>query len=393
MTARTDEQTPVLTRGGTVLLAVIAGVAVANLYYVQPLLATLAGDFHVGSGRASLLVTATQVGFVAGLTLFGPIGDRTSRRTLLTILLTAGAAVCGLTAAAPDFWLLAVAMIVMGVCASAAQVSVPFAASLAQPANRGRVTGSVMSGLLIGILLARTVSGTLADLAGWRTVFGAAAVVLLILAVVARTRLPVDTQPKQQQRLRTLMLSIGTLVRAEPVLRHRMGLGFVSMFNFSAMWTSIAFLLARDFHYSEATIGVFGLVGAAGAAGAPVVGRFADRGHGRLVTTSGWLIYAVGWLLLWLGQDGLAALIGGLLVFDFAAQAIQISNQSRVYSLAPEARGRITTAYMVSLFSGGIVGSLVSGVVYGAWGWPGVCITGLVAVTLGMLWWLRRTDR
>jgi len=375
----------------TATLAVIAALAAGSIYYVQPLLDTIAREFGVGPAQAGLLVTATQLGFVAGLAVGGPLGDRMSRRTLVTALLATSAATLGLAAAAPAFWLLVVTMTAIGIAAAAAQVAVPFAAQLADPAHRGRVTGTVMGGLLLGVLLARTASGAVAGAAGWRSVFAAAAVVMAALTLVAWRRLPADRDGKDPRGLGALLGSVAGIVRAEPVLRNRMLLGALGMFGFSAMWTASAFLLASHYGLPDPVIGLFGLAGAAGALAAPLVGRFADRGHGATATTAGWVMVAVGWGLLWLGGDSLVAFVAGLLVFDLAVQMLQISNQSRIYQLDPSARGRITTAYMVSMFSGGMVGSVVGASAFAQGGWTAVCVAGLVVAGVGgMRWWRYR---
>jgi predicted MFS family arabinose efflux permease len=380
-------------RTTTLLLTVIAALAAGSLYYVQPLLDTIAHEFTIGPTRAGLLVTGTQLGFVVGLTVGGPLGDRRSRRTLIAAMLTASAATLGLASIAPSFWLLLVAMVAIGLTAAAAQVAVPYAASLAAPERRGQVTGTVMGGVILGILLSRTASGALAGAAGWRWVFAVAATAMVLCALGTRLRLPIDAADKDPRGTLTLMASTVHLVRAEPVLRSRMLLGFFGFFGFSAMWTSLAFVLAGTYHFSDAIIGLFGLVGAMGALSAPIVGRLADRGHGVLATTAGWTLIAVGWGLLWLGASSLVALIAGLLVFDFAVQAAHISNQARVYQLDPGSRGRITTAYMGFMVTGGISGSAVSGVVYAQWAWGGVCVAGLATTALGGAWWLRHRDR
>lgn len=369
------------------LLAVVAGLAAASLYYVQPLLEGIGRQFSVGTGQVSLLVTASQVGYVAGLALLVPLGDTHNRRRLLTTLMMLASVALALTALAPTFWSLLAGLIAIGVTASSAMVAVPYAAALADASQRGRVTGSVMSGVLLGILLARTASGAIAGPTSWRVVFAVAAILSLVLAVIARRVLADDTQTKNDSPYGQVLASVLRVVRDEPVLRARLVLGALAMFGFSAMWTSIAFLLAGHYHYGETTIGLFGLVGTAGAAGAPLVGRIADRGHGQHATTAGWVLAAIGWVLLWAGATSLTALLAGLLVFDFATQALQVSNQARIYQLAPQLRGRITTAYMVTFFLGGAAGSLTSGAVYTAAGWHGVCLTGLATAALGLALW------
>lgn len=380
-------------RTTTLLLTVIAALAAGSLYYVQPLLATIGREFAVGPARAGLLVTGTQLGFVGGLSVGGPLGDRRSRRTLLIAMTVASAAMLTVASVAPSFWLLLAAMVAIGSTAAAAQVAVPYAASMATPQRRGQVTGTVMGGVILGILLSRTASGALAGAAGWRWVFLAAAAAMVVCAVAALWRLPVDDTAKDPRPTLVVIASTVHLVRAEPVLRSRMLLGFLGFAGFSAMWTSLAFVLAGEYHFSDGVIGLFGLVGTAGALAAPIVGRLADHGHGVVATTAGWTLMAIGWVLLWVGASSLVALVAGLLVFDFAVQAAHISNQARVYQLDPGSCGRITTAYMTFMVIGGTVGSAVSGVVYERWAWAGVCLTGLLAAGLGGACWLRHRDR
>ncbi|MBF4161118.1 MFS transporter [Nocardioides acrostichi] len=366
-----------LTRLHVALLALTSGLAVASLYYVQPLLAEIADAFDIGTGRASLLVTGTQAGYVLGLALVVPLGDVVDRRRMITVLMSASAVVLGLTAAAPAFALLLVAMVAIGLTASAAMVAVPFGAALAHPSRRAGVTGSVMGGLLLGILLARTASGALAEIGSWRLVFAVAAALGVALVVLTRTALPADSETKQHHSYGALLASIAGLVRREPALRARMWLGALSMFSFSAMWTSLTFLLARDYGYSELVIGLFGLAGVAGAMGAPVVGRFADKGHSARATTIAVLCVLLGWGLLWAGAHVLVLVIVGILVFDFGVQGTQITNQGRIYQLDPAQRGRITTAYMVAFFTGAVLGSVASGAAYAHGGWNLVCGLGV----------------
>src|SRR3954454_18035342 len=262
------------------LLAVACGATVANLYYAQPLLDTIARALGVSAGTAGLLVTATQAGYVTGLLFIVPLGDLLQRRTLVARLLVVDALALAVAAAAPAFGVLAAALAAVGVTSCAAQILVPFASSLAPEAERGRVVGRVMSGLLLGILLARTVAGIVAALGGWRLIYGLAAGAMLVLAVVLRRALPVVEPPEGRLVYGTLLRSVGTLIREEPTLRRRMAFGFASMFSFSGFWTSIAFLLSGpQYGYSEAVIGLFSLAGLPGAWVAAIAGRVPDAGH------------------------------------------------------------------------------------------------------------------
>jgi predicted MFS family arabinose efflux permease len=379
-----------ISAGVLFMLSMVAAVAAGSLYYVQPLLSLIAEEFRTPLGVAGLLVTATQIGYVVGLSLVVPLGDLLEQRRILSTLLGVSALALVGAGLAPGFGALLAILVVMGVSASAAQVAVPLAAHLALPERRGRATGTVMSGLLLGILLARTVSGALAQFISWRAVFFAAAAVEVVLAGLVWRTIP-KTPPVANTSYGGLLLSVVHLVRSSGVLRARMALGFLSMCGFSAMWTSLTFLLAGDggtrYVFGEAVIGIFGLAGAAGALGARLVGRLADRGRVRLAATVAWLLVALGWGLLAGGVWSIAALIAGLIVFDLGIQAIQISNQHAIFTVHPEARSRVTTAYMTSYFAGGVLGSLVSGFAYQVGGWLAVCGFGLGTAALGLVVW------
>jgi predicted MFS family arabinose efflux permease len=374
-------------RARTLLLAVVCGAAVANIYYAQPLLHTIGQAFGVGDGTAGLLVTASQIGYATALALLVPLGDLLERRRLVTVLLLASAVVLALAAAAPGFGLLAGAVALVGVTSAVAQIAVPLAASLAGDHERGQVVGTVMSGLLIGILGARTVAGFVAEAGGWRWVFGVAAGVMVLLAVVVRVGLPV-VAPTESSSYPRLLRSVLGLVRHEPELRRRMALAAVGMGCFTILWTAVDFLLsAPPYGYGPAVIGLFGLAGLAGAAAAPLAGKLADRGHGRLVVTLGLLVLAGSWGLLGLGGASLVALIAGVVVLDLAQQTLQITHQSVIYALAPQARSRVTTAYMTSAFLGGTLASAATSVVYPAAGWTGVCVLGGAVALVGLVVW------
>ena len=369
-----------LSRRIVLLMAVSCGAAVANLYYAQPLLHTIAHAFKISNGTAGLLVTVTQIGYVLGLVLFVPLGDLLERRKLI------GAMLIG-AAAAPTFAMFAGAIGIAGVCAAVAQIIVPMASSLAEAPERGRVVGMVMSGLLIGILTARTVSGLIAAAFGWRTVFGFAAASMLALAATLWRALP-RVESSTDLGYGALLRSVLTLVREQPVLRQRMALGAVGFGCFSVLWTSLAFLLSGSpYHYGNATIGLFGLAGVAGASIAPIAGRLADRGHGRLAATAAPVILLASWGLLALGKSSLPALIAGIVVLDLGVQGLQISNQSTIYALDTEARSRLTTAYIVAMFLGGAALSAVTSALYASSGWGAVCVLGACTSAVGLALW------
>ena len=375
------------------LLATACGAAVANNYYAQPLLHTIATAFGVSEATAGLLVTAGQAGYAVGLALLVPLGDLLERRRLITRLLLLTAVAQTLAAAAPTFAVLASALALAGVTSVVAQIIVPMAASLATDNERGQVIGKVMSGLIIGILLARTVSGLIASVAGCRPVYVMAAAAMLLLAAVLHRALP-EVEPSERISYRALLRSVLDLVREEPVLRQRMGLGAASLGCFSILWTPIAFLLSGPpYHYGTALIGLFGLAGLAGAAAAPAAGRLADRGRGRYATLGSIVILLGSWSLLDLGAHSLAALIAGTIALDLGVQALHISNQSAIYALRPQARSRLNTAYMVAYFLGGAVLSAAASLVYSAAGWNGICALGACTAAAALWFWLATNRR
>jgi predicted MFS family arabinose efflux permease len=379
----TDPMTP----GMVALFAVACGIAAANLYYAQPLLPLISHELDAGSGATALVVTAAQVGYGVGLALIVPLGDILIRRRLVPGVLLVAAAALFVSSAAPDVPVLAAAVAVAGICSVAAQILVPYAAELATEAHRGRVVGTVMSGLLIGILLARTFSGLIADVAGWRTVYVVAGSMVLVMAGILARRLPAEHQ-RPAMVYRELLGSVVHFMRTEPLLRRRAAIGALVFATFNVIWTSLAFLLAGPpYHDSEAVIGLFGLLGAAGAAAAAFSGRLADRGHERWVSGCSLALVLASMGLLALGSHRLWALIIGILFADLGIQAVHIQNQQLIFALHPSARSRLNTGYMVTYFVGGALGSAATGVTWSAGGWPAVVLLGVGFAGAGLLVW------
>jgi predicted MFS family arabinose efflux permease len=374
--ARTTDSTPGMSRGMVLLFATACGVAVANLYYAQPILNTIARAFGTSAGTSGLIVTFTQIGYAAGLALLVPLGDLVARRRLVPIVL--GVTTAGLiaSAAAPAVGVLIAVALIVGATSVVAQVLIPMAASLADAEHRGQVVGSVMSGLLLGILLARTVSGLVAEASNWRVVYMMAAVLTVVLAVVLGRLLPPEG-PRPVISYRGLLATTVTLLRSEPLLRRRCLFGALAFAAFSVFWTTMAFLLAgAPYHYGDATIGLFGLVGAAGALCANLAGRWADRGRAKATTVIFAACLGISFLPLWYGLHDLTMLILGILILDVGAQGLMVTNQSLIYRLAPEAHSRVNSAYMVCCFAGGAIGSALGSTLYGSYGWAGVAILG-----------------
>lgn len=378
-----------ISRRLVLVFAIATGVVVANMYYAQPLLDTIAREFHTTSGAVGLIVTLTQLGYAVGLLFIVPLGDLLERRRLVvTVLVGTTLALAG-SALAPTIGVLAALAALVGVTSVVAQVLIPFAASLAAEAERGRVVGTVMSGLLVGVLLARTFSGLIAQVAGWRAVYWIAAALMLAMIAVLWHELPRVGRAGTSLAYGRLLKSVWELVRTEPVLRLRSLYGSLAFAGFSVLWTSIAFLLAHPpYNYGQAMIGLFGLLGVAGALCASVAGRLADRGWARYSTGAFVVLSLAAFGLLALGATHLLPLVAGIVLLDLGVQGTQITNQSEIYRLRPEARSRVTTAYMVSYFIGGAAGSFTSAVVFGWAGWAGVCLLGAAFSTANVALWL-----
>jgi predicted MFS family arabinose efflux permease len=382
-----------LSRPLVILLAVACGAAVANLYYAQPLLHAIAAGVGTSASDAALLVTATQIGYAAGLVLLVPLGDLLDRRRLVSCLLVVTALGLAGAAMARGLGVLALALGVVGVTSVVAQVLVPFASALASEDERGRVVGQVMSGLLMGILLARTISGLLASVAGWRVVFAVAAGAMLILSAALWRALP-DVPPQGGPPYPKLLASIGALIRDEPVLRRRMVYGGLGMASFSVLWTSLALLLSRPpFSYGAGVIGLFGLAGVAGMIAAQAAGRAADRGGSRSATGAFLAAIALGWGLSALGGTQVLVLIAAIIVLDLGIQGQHILNQTIIYAARPDARSRLTTAYMTGNFLCGALASAATDLAWRGGGWLAVCALGGGLSVLALLVWLEELRR
>ena len=345
-----------MSRGLVVIIAVATGAVVANLYYAQPVLHDVGREFHSGTGATSLVITFAQVGYAAGLLLVVPLGDLFARRQLVVrIFCVAFVALIG-CALAPNLAIFALASMAVGCASVAGQVMIPFAADLAPPERRGRVVARIMTGLLLGILMARTVSGLVAQWAGWRAIYWLSAALMLLFALVLWRALP-NEGPRPHATYSHLVGSSLRLLVDEPTLRRRAWHGASAFACFSVLWTTIAFLLSGSpYHYSNAIIGLFGLVGAAGVLAANLAGKLADADRAKASTVVAGLLLVASFGVLWFGKTSLSALLIGIVILDIGTQGIQITNQSIIYALRPDARSRIDRAYMVCYFIGGAVG-------------------------------------
>ncbi|HFV9242095.1 TPA: MFS transporter [Enterobacter bugandensis] len=375
------------------LMSVATGLAVASIYYAQPLLDTIARAFDLSASSAGFIVTAAQLGYAAGLLFLVPLGDMFERRMLIVSMTLLAAGGMLITACSQSLTMMIVGTALTGLFSVVAQILVPLAATLASPEKRGKVVGTIMSGLLLGILLARTVAGLLASLGGWRTVYWVASVLMVVMALALWRGLP---KVKQENHLNypQLLASVFSLFTQDKLLRTRALLGCLTFANFSILWTSMAFLLAAPpFNYSEGVIGLFGLAGAAGALGARPAGGLADKGKSHMTTTAGLILLLLSWAAIWYGHVSVLALIVGILVLDLTVQGVHITNQTVIYRVKPEARNRLTAGYMTSYFIGGAAGSLISASAWQHAGWSGVCGIGALVAALNLVVWWRGYHR
>lgn len=377
-----EQTTPALTAPIILLMSVATGLAVASNYYAQPLLHTIGQQFSISNATAGTIVTTAQLSYAVGLMLLVPLGDMFERRSLIVLmnLLSAGGLL--ISAFSTSISMLIIGTALTGMLSVVAQILVPFAATLAAPHERGKAVGTVMSGLLLGILLARTAAGALADVGSWRTVYWVAAILMLCMSAVLWRVLPRYQSPTAMSYPQ-LLGSILRMFVEEPLFRARSLIGGLLFAAFSMLWTPLTFLLAGPpYEYSNTTIGLFGLAGAAGAYAANRFGRLADRGLGNLATRVGLLLLLGSWGLMAFGQVSVLALLAGILVQDLAIQGVHVTNTSSIYRLRPEARSRLTAGYVTCYFIGGASGSLVSSWLYAHFGWSAVVIAGAVLAAL-----------
>lgn len=389
MTKTTQGLSPAL----ILLMSVATGLAVASNYYAQPLLDTIARAFDLSASSAGFIVTAAQLGYAAGLLFLVPLGDMFERRMLIVSMTLLAAGGMMITASSQSLTMMIIGTALTGLFSVVAQILVPLAATLASPEKRGKVVGTIMSGLLLGILLARTVAGLLASLGGWRTVYWVASVLMVIMALALWRGLP---KVKQENHLNypQLLASVFSLFTRDKLLRTRAVLGCLTFANFSILWTSMAFLLAAPpFNYSEGVIGLFGLAGAAGALGARPAGGLADKGKSHMTTSAGLVLLLLSWAAIWYGHVSVLALIVGILVLDLTVQGVHITNQTVIYRVKPDARNRLTAGYMTSYFIGGAAGSLISASAWQHAGWTGVCTIGAIVAAINLLVWWRGYHR
>lgn len=377
-----------LSRGAVLLFAAACGLSVANIYYAQPLLDAMAAEFGMDPAKVGGVVTATQAGYVAGLLLLVPLGDLVDRRRLILGQMGLSALALVAVGLAPSGGALLASMAAVGVLAVVIQVLVAFAATLAAPEGRGAAVGAVTSGVVLGLLLARTVAGAMADLAGWRSVYFASAAATLLAAAALSRVLPGGVAPGVSASYPQLLRSVFALFAREPVLRAR---GTIAMLMFAAatafLTPMVLPLSAPPHSLTHTQIGLFGLAGAAGALGAARAGGLADRGLGEWTTGVGLALMLASWGAIGLAESSLLALALGMVAFDFGLQAVHVTNQGMIFAVRPEARSRLAAGYMAFYSVGSGAGSIASTAIYARAGWAGVGLFGAAISALALIFW------
>ncbi|TCM86639.1 putative MFS family arabinose efflux permease [Paenibacillus sp. BK033] len=374
----------------TILLATACGIIAANLYYAQPLVGLISSSIGLSAGSAGLIVTLTQIGYVVGLLFIVPMGDIVENRKLVFTALLLTAVALATAAMAKQPFLFLAATLVIGLGSVAAQVLVPFASYLASDASRGRVVGNVMSGLLLGIMLARPLSSLVADLLGWHAIFAISAAVIVILAIVLAKVLPVR-KPTAATSYTALLGSMWRLLRTTPILRRRAFYHATLFAAFSLFWTTVPQLLAGPkFHFSQTAIALYALVGVAGAVAAPLAGRLADRGWTRPATAIALITVIVSVLLPLLIQTGsplgVAVLVIAAILLDAGVSANLVLSQRSIFSLGADIRSRLNGLFMAIFFFGGAIGSAAGGWAYAAGGWSAALWLGIAFPILALLY-------
>ena len=374
------------------LLSLIAAITVGNLYLAQPLLAELEHVFRAGPGAAGAVVTLGQVGYGLGVLLIVPLGDLRERRQLMLVLFAGCTVGLLVSAAAPTLLVLIAASFAVGVFTVIPQIIMPYAASIAPDHRRASVIGTVQSGLLVGILLARTVSGTIASVAGWRAVFVVAAVLGLAMAALVWVKFPRQA-PTAKLSYRATLVSMLKLLAREPVLR-RVGLSGAANFAvFSGFWTTLPFLISSAYGYGPGAAGVFGLVGVVGAASARYGGRLSDLRGPQYTQKLSLVVTLASFALFAFADRSLVPLVAAVIVLDAGCQANHISCQAEAFTLDANARSRINGIYMFLRFLGGAVGSAVSALAWKHGGWHAYCVSGAVLCVLAFVPYAIRSSR
>lgn len=369
-------------------MAAITGIIVANLYYCQPLIPLIAEEFNVSEAEAGTLTYLTQAGYAIGMFLMIPLGDKLERKKQITITTIFSILALILTASVKNFFILQIVSFVLGAASIVPQLVLPMAAGLSSEEQRGKVIGTVVSGLLIGILFSRTISGFVGVWLGWRGMFWIAALISIILVCMIQFRLP-SNKPNFQGTVIELYFSMWKLIKEQTVLREATIITSLAFAQFGNFWTTMVLLLHnKPFEYNSALIGAFGLIGACGAFAAPLVGKIGGAGGARKLILYGIVMTFSSFVVFYFSSISIVGMIIGIILIDLGMQTIHVSNQTRIYSLLPEARNRLNTVYMSFSFLGTAFGSAFGLYLWKYFGWSGVCIGGMSLAVLSMIIYL-----
>ncbi|MCU1737500.1 MULTISPECIES: MFS transporter [unclassified Pseudomonas] len=376
--------------GAVVLLfAVACGLSVGNVYFAQPLLDAMAETFAMDHASVGIVISLTQIGYGLGLLLLVPLGDLFNRRRLIVGQMLLSVVALLVTALAPSSAWLLMGLAGVGLLAVVTQVLVAYAAHLAAPGERGQVVGTVTSGIVVGLLLARSVAGGMADLAGWRSVYLLSSGLTLVMALALWRVLPKHEPTKMRQPYGALIVSVFTLFKEEKVLRDRAVLAMLIFAAGTVLWTPLVLpLSAPPLSLSHTEIGLFGLAGAASALGAARAGQLADRGWAQWTSGGALLLMLLSWLPIAFTQSSLWALLLGVIALDLGLQAAHVTSQTLIYSVRPQAQSRLAAGYMVFYSVGSAAGAVGATTVYAWAGWLGVCLLGAAISTAALGYWL-----
>lgn len=378
-----------LPRSLTLLFSITCGLAVANVYFAQPLLDSMASSLSVAPRLIGFVITLTQVGYALGLLFLVPLGDLVDRKRLVLGQTFLSAVALSIVGASQTFLSLLSAMVIVGLMAVVVQVLVAYTAVLASPSQRGQAVGTVTGGIVMGILLARFTSGLIADLAGWRAVYFVSSALMLMLTLVLLRYIPNSPTRRPEGTYLGLIRSLLDLLLTEPVLQLRGLLALLIFAAFSVLWTAMVLPLSAPPHsLSHSAIGLFGLAGMAGALGARGAGRWADRGLGQRFSGLALGLLTLSWLPIAFAQTSLLALACGVILLDFAVQAVHVINQSLILAARPDAHSRLVGAYMLFYSTGSALGAVAATQTYEHWGWPAVSALGALISICALAVWM-----
>ncbi|WP_423148846.1 MFS transporter [Rubrolithibacter danxiaensis] len=375
----------ILRRTEVLFMAVCTAFIVANIYYCQPLIILIAKEFHIQEDVAGKINYLTQAGYASGLLFLVPLGDMFERKKQILICTALTIAALLLAASSSSFLILEIASFLIGFSSIVPQLILPLAAHLTSDEKRGQTVGTIMGGLLIGILLSRTLSGAIAHWLGWRSVFYIASVICLLILIIIAAAFP-KSKPEYKGSYGQLMASLKTLIRTQPLLRETSLINVLSFAVFSAFWSIMVLLLANSpFEYSSDQIGLFGLAGVAGAFAAPLIGKLSHSKEPRAVVRIGLFLQLISFVLMYFVNYSVLILILAIIILDIAQQSVHVTNQTRIYSRLPESRNRLNTVFMTASFIGAALGSAAGLALWNLGKWHGTVTGCIVLIVVNLI--------